>query len=199
MTVNMGKSKVVVFLPEHTAGGVGGSAGEEPTFTLGGAPVSIKASYTYLGLDFGWGAGSRPGTLGARGRGGRDGWAAAALSDRVVRGRKVMFALLGQCCKTGVRSVNLQLHLFDSLVRSVLCFGCEVWGPDAAAAVCASGDFTGAGGRAEVEVHLPFLRRCLGVSRSTTVYAMLRELNREPLAMFWMRMAGQLWNRALEF
>jgi hypothetical protein len=196
MTVNMGKSKVVVFHPEHAAGGAGGRAGGEPTFTLGGSPVSIRTSYTYLGLDFG--GDNRPGALGARGRGGRDGWAAAALADRVVRGRKVMFALLGQCCKTGVRNVNLQLHLFDSLVRSVLCFGCEVWGPDAAAAGCASGDFTGAGGRAEVEVHLPFLRRCLGVSRSTTVCAMLRELNREPLAMFWMRMAAQLWNRALE-
>lgn len=48
-----------------------------------------------------------------------------------------------------------------------------------------------------VDVHLPFLRRRLGVSRSTPVCTMLRECKRGPMPLFWMRMVDHLWMRAL--
>ncbi len=54
-----------------------------------------------------------------------------------------------------------------------------------------TGDF--AAGVAEAQLH----RMVLGVNKPTSVCMMMRELNREPFKVTWMRMAAKLWNRAL--
>jgi len=119
----------------------------------------------------------------------------AALTSAVAKARKVMHAMFTRCYKWGLHNLNAQCHLFDTLVKPVLSFGCEVWGPDWVASMCRKGDFcTGA---AEREVHFPFMRQSMGVSRSTSTAVMKQELRREPMAFHWMRMAAQLWNKAL--
>ncbi len=107
-----------------------------------------------------------------------------------------MHAMLGQCHKLGLHNPGVQGHLLDTLVKPVLCYGCEIWGPDWAAALCNKGDFLSCD--AEKEVHSPFMRKSLGVCVSTPVGTMMEELNREPLSFHWMRMAAQLWNKALK-
>jgi hypothetical protein len=60
---------------------------------------------------------------------------------------------------------------------------------------CDKGDF--AAGAAEEEIHRPFMRQSLGVGKPTPAAAMMHELGREPMMLFWLRMAAQLWNKAL--
>jgi hypothetical protein len=82
------------------------------------------------------------------------------------------------------------------LVKSVLCYGCEVWGPDWVAPMCIKGDFCK--GLAETQVQFPFMRQSMGVSKCTSTAVMMAELHRGPLAFHWLRMAVQLWNKALK-
>jgi len=106
-----------------------------------------------------------------------------------------LYGMFCRCYALGLHNVNLQCYLFDTLVRPLLCYGCEVWGVDWVSDLCRSGNF--ACGRAEEEVHKPFLRQSLGVCKSTPTATMYMELGQYPVTMFWLRMAAQLWNRAL--
>jgi hypothetical protein len=170
MLVNETKSHVVVFNSAHATG--------TPTFMYMGRQLQIKPAYVYLGLKF------------------VDGEACKhALASAVAKARKVMHAMFARCYKWGLHNLNAQGHLFDSLVKPVLCYGCEVWGPDWVAAMCTKGNFCA--GEAETQVHFPFMRQSMGVRKGTSTAVMMEELHRDPLAFHWLRMAAQLWNKAL--
>ena len=50
--------------------------------------------------------------------------------ERVLtKGRGAMYALLRRCSELDIHNVALKCRLFDALVRPVLCYGCELWGP----------------------------------------------------------------------
>jgi hypothetical protein len=175
MFVNLGKSAVVVFNRRwHSS-----AMQEGLTFLYNGAPLPVESSYVYLGLKFEDGQPAR-----------------AALGGAVTKAKKALMAMFGRCYKLGAHNVDLQGHLFDTIVKPVLCYGCEIWAVDWVSAQCHKGfDFTS--GRAEVEVHKPFMRQSLGVGTSTTTAVMMKELNRQPMSVFWLCMATKLWNRAL--
>jgi hypothetical protein len=173
MAVNLGKTKVVVFNRTFHSEERG-----ELVFPFKGAPVEVVNSYVYLGLVFEDGQHLRHALLGA-----------------VAKAKRVLHAMFGQCYKLGLHNAGIQGHLFDSLVKPVLCYGCEVWGPDWAAQLCGKGDFLT--GVAEKEVQSPFMRQSLGVCKATPIGPMMEELNREPLSCHWMKMAAKLWNKAV--
>jgi hypothetical protein len=106
----------------------------------------------------------------------------------------VSAALRGRCELLGLHNVEMRLRLFDALVRPVLCFGCEVWGPDWVSPWVRSGNLLQ--GRAEVQVHVPFVRQALGMPKSVMGWALFTEAGRQPLAVLWLRMAAGLWNKA---
>ena len=170
MFVNMDKSEVVVF----------GGGQQRPTavFTYNGASLPIKSGYVYLGMRFEDGQRSK-----------------AAITAAVARAGKAMHAVQSRCHALKVRSVHLMCHLFDALVMPVMSYGCEVWAVDWLSKMCKDGSF--ATGAAEETIHRRFLRQCLGVCKSTTTSVMYKDLGRTPISMFWLRMAAQLWNRAL--
>lgn len=170
MLVNETKSHVVVFNSAFATG--------TPTFMYQGRQLHIKPSYVYLGLKF------------------VDGQACKhTLASAVAKARKVMHAVFARCYRWGLHNLNAQGHLFDTLVKPVLSFGCEVWAPDWVAPLCTKGDFCT--GLAETQVHFPFMRQSMGVRKSTSTAVMMEELHRDPLAFHWLRMAVQLWNKAL--
>ena len=171
MLVNEVKSHVVTFNSKFASG--------TPPFIYMGRQLHIKPHYVYLGLKF------------------VDGEACKhALIPAVTKARKVMHAMFSRCYNWGLHNLNVQGHLFDTLVKSVLCYGCEVWGPDWVAPMCIKGDFCK--GLAETQVQFPFMRQSMGVRKGTSTAVMMQELYRDPLAFHWLRMAVQLWNKALK-
>ena len=175
MFVNRKKSEVVMFNSRFLP-----VTARTPAFIYDGEPLATTDAYKYLGLVYKDG---RP--------------ARAAVGDTITKARRVMMDMFGRCAHLGLHNLDTMGHLFDALVKPVLSFGCEIWGPDwvSGKRVCDRGDF--ASGDAEKEVHLPFMRRAMGVSSTTAVVAMMNELGREPLMFHWLRMAAQLWNKAL--
>jgi len=107
-----------------------------------------------------------------------------------------MNGMLAQATRLKLHNTNALGHLFDALVRSVASAGCEVWGVDAGLArACATGNF--GKGATECKLVNPFWRRLWGLPKTTPCMPMLVEAGRQPMSMFWLRMAAQLWNRAL--
>jgi hypothetical protein len=79
------------------------------------------------------------------------------------QGRKAMFLLMRETGHHDFNTVTI-LQLFDTYVGSVMNYGCEVWGFNKATDV--------------ERVHLSFLKRILGVKRSTLSAAVYREFGR---------------------
>ena len=92
----------------------------------------------------------------------------------VATAKKALFAMRRRCALLGIRDPALQCKLFDTLVLPILSYGCEVWGVD-----------TKCGAAAEA-LHRDFLRRLLGVRKSSANHMVLAELGRFPLQIyFW--------------
>jgi Reverse transcriptase (RNA-dependent DNA polymerase) len=173
MFVNLRKTKVVVFNKKYHSSAMGGLQ-----FSLNGEPIEEAQDYVYLGLGF------------------ADGKHTSRELDRSVgKARQAMFAMFNRCYELGLHNVDVQGHLFDALVRPILSYGCEVWGPDWISPRCDKGDF--GVGLAESDIHRPFMRQALGVNTSTPSVGMMAEMGREPVMLFWLRMAAQLWNKAV--
>jgi hypothetical protein len=100
-----------------------------------------------------------------------------------------MHGMLKRCSRLKISDVGTKVHLFDSLVRPVLSYACEVWAVDMIGKKRRSGQ--------EV-LYLGFLKRLLGVCTSTTTCAVLGEFGRFPIELFWMQLVIKYWNRLLE-
>ena len=103
LTVNVSKTKIIVFRK-------GGNLGQNDKWFYAGEEVEVVNSFAYLGVVFSSGGSFIPNTK--------------TLSGKSL---KTMHQLL-QLLHEGDTPINIALNLFDSLVASVLNYGCEVWG-----------------------------------------------------------------------
>jgi len=102
LEVNASKTKVVIFSK--------GKCKILPTFYFNRTKLDIVEDFSYLGIKFNYN--------------GRLNKTTKHLSDQA---RKAMFSVLKKS-RTLFLDIDLQLHLFDTLVTPVLLYGCEVWG-----------------------------------------------------------------------
>ena len=93
----------------------------------------------------------------------------------------------------GIHNVQMQCRLFDTLVRPVLNYGCEVWGVEQlSSAKAVQGD-----GAAEL-LHYAFLRQSLGLRKSVARAVILRECNRTCMNSAWLKQALGFYNRVVK-
>ena len=104
LTVNLGKTKLVVFQHRYVEA--------QPGLTYAGQPVEQVQSYKKLGLQM-------HGTKGL----------AFALSHLKAAAQRASFALLARCTELNITDIPLKLKLFEALVRPVMSYSCEVWAP----------------------------------------------------------------------
>jgi len=156
LVINVSKTKVVVFEKCRSVA---------LEFTYIGPTIERVQSFRYMGLEL----------HSTRGM-------AVAIDKLTVVRKKALFALRRRCNDLSIIDPEVMCQLFDSLVRRVLSYACEVW------TVC-----TGAKGLQQVEqVHKMFLRGILGVNKTTNTFAMLGEFGRYPLEYFW-------WQQTLKY
>ena len=128
-------------------------AAAPPVLTYMRAPIEVLDSFTYLGVDIS----------------SRSAFAAASIG-RAASAQRAALTLQHRCHDLSLHDPALQLHLFDALVRPVMLYGVETWGPGA---LCGSGMDS-----CEL-VHRKFLRSILGVRTGTPNVAVLGELGRK--------------------
>jgi len=113
---------------------------------------------------------------------------AVAIDKLTAVGKKALFALRRRCNDLSITDPEVMCQLFDSLVRLVLSYSCEVW------TSC-----TGAKRLQQVEqVHRIFLRGILRVNKTTSTFAVLGEFGRYPLEYFWWQQTLKYYNRLRE-
>ena len=112
----------------------------------------------------------------------------AAIDVLAVAARKAMFGMLRRCAAMGITDIKLKSELFDTLVSPVLSYGCEVWGTQYMITGC------------EVleKVHKIFLRKLLGVRKSTANFLLYAELGKLPLHFLWQKQIMKFFNRMVE-
>ena len=102
LSINCSKTKVMVF------------CGKKPThqypFSLNDQTLEHVSSFKYLGVTFNF-----------------NGNFNLCVKQLKEQGRRAMFALL-QKCRYLQLPISVQLELFNSLVRPIITYSCEVWG-----------------------------------------------------------------------
>lgn len=174
LTVNVGKTKIMIF---------GGKS--EFSWTYNNSPIEVVESYRNLGLDV------TP--IGKFSNG-----CASALT---ISAKKQQHGLFSKSTVTHINQPARMLGMFDSLVRSNLCYGAEVWGVDYGVQVRQYQE-PGAGTAAKPvkpdeheALHKYFIKRVLGVCTSTPDLVIYGEVARLPLAYFRLQLIVNYWNR----
>ncbi len=101
LVINVSKTKVVVFEKRYSA---------TPEFTYRGTTIERVQSFRYLSLELHSTSGM-----------------AVAINKLTVAGKKALFALHRRCNDLNITDLEVMCQLFDSLVRPVLSYACEVW------------------------------------------------------------------------
>jgi hypothetical protein len=170
LTVNLKKCEAVIFNRRYWRM-------PRTRVNYAGASMDLKPTFVYLGMLFDQENGTQGG-----------------LARMLGRARPAMFGMLRRCYELNINNVHVRCRLFDALVRPILDFGCEIWGP---ANMAGGSELTAKHGiRYEVEkMHLGFLRQCLGVRKSVSGVVLLSELNRLPMSFMWVRQCLRFYNR----
>ena len=94
---------------------------------------------------------------------------------------RAMFGLQPRCQQLHLHDPIIKRKLFDTLVKPILCYGCEVW-----SIVANKSDLD------KLErIQIGFLKRLLGVQIQTTNLHVLAEFGRYPLQLSWQALAGK--------
>ena len=136
LTVNVDKTKIVVFRKA-------GHLAHNESWTYNNQDVEIVPTFNYLGIVLSSGGSFIPATK--------------TLADK---GLRAMHCLLETIKETQV-PIKIMFNLFDSLVASVLSYGCEIWGFSSAECI--------------ERVHRKFCKHILKVKMSTNNYALYTE------------------------
>ena len=169
LTVNVKKSKVLACGAPEWGGHV----------LYGGKPLPTEQSFVYLGVRFFASYHDR-------------GNAFLNMQSSLSKAKQALGAMRSRCRELGIHNVSILSRLFDSLVCSVLNYGCEMWG------VYQVHDFArkGWGSNSACEqMHKTFLRCSFQVNSKTTCAVMMNEARRRPLVHSWCQRAVGWWNR----
>ena len=122
------------------------------------------------------------------------------LDNLLTRGEKALFDMKSSIENFNIMQFDMKMSLFDSLVKSVICYGCEIWG------FCEAKRLD--------TFYLSFLKSTLGVRKTTPTCYIYKECKTYPLHItrtlriikFWIKIvllddltpAKLLYNTALE-
>ena len=157
LKVNVSKTKIVIFSR--------GKVRKRPLFTYNGIPIEIVDEFIFLGTLFNF-----------------NGKFNKARKHACNQATKAMFAVISKARKLNL-PIDIQLHLFDSVIQPILLYGCEVWGIEDCKDI--------------ERLHLKFCKTILGVSQYTSSAMIYGELGRVPLSVAIKTRIVSYWHRLL--
>ena len=147
-----------------------------PNWKFNGKTLEVAQKFRYLGVWFE--------------QSGKEGGVHIAQANQLASAKCAMAGMWRRCYALKLHNISTLCYLFDTLVRPVASYGCEIWSPDF---------IRKAGlGKGGVEVlHNSFMRQAMQVRNSTPVPILLSELGRQPVSWFWLRQCVKFWNRTV--
>ena len=159
LSVNVKKTKTLVFERRKSV---------TPAFLYEGNVIEQVDEFKYLGIL----------THGTKGL-------SPALELLCKAAKRAMFGLQRRCQQLNIQDPVLKCKLFDTLVRPILCYCCEVWSV--------------LGSKSDLKdlerVELGFLKALLGVQTSTKCLHVYAEFGRYPLHIVWQSQAAKYLRR----
>ena len=140
-----------------------GKIRNRPEFYFGENKLDVVDHYKYLGLNFNF-----------------NGKFTVAKKELYDKGNRAMFSLLRKNRQLQL-PIDIQLQLFDVLVKPVLLYGCEVWAHE--------------GTDILEKLHLRFCKYVLGVNKSTCTNMVYGELGATPLSLISQSRMVMFWTR----
>jgi hypothetical protein len=172
LEVNVDKCAVVVF---GRSAPRPGQDIPEGGWVYSGQAIPLVSEFRYLGIVFHQTKG-----------------VSACVSALHSAGMRAMWGMLGKFGTLDIRSLEVQVQLFEALVVPVLGYCSEVWAPTLlrncdSADACMDNDLH--------KVQSLFMRRALGgLRRSTSRRLLLRELGCCPMVRAWFQSMISSWN-----
>ena len=163
LKVNLTKTNVVVFNKSFN------NSIKLLNFTFDGNPIKTTKSYCYLGIDI-----TSTGSFSA---------ALDSLYKKSLRALYSVFATVN--VYSDGKSIPLFLKLFDALIKPILLYGCEIWGPSA---------FNN-NNNPLVKFVNKFYRTLLGVPKHSSTVGIHVELGRFPLSLYIKHAMLKYWSR----
>jgi len=155
--INVEKTKIVVFSR--------GKIRKKPVFSYNDTPIEIVDDFVYLGTLINY-----------------NGKSNKTKKRTCDQASKAMFSIIGKARKLNL-PVEIQMHLFDSVVLPILLYGCEVWGSQQV--------------RDIERVHLKFCKMVLGLSQYTSSAMVYGETGRVPLIITIKTRIVAFWHKLL--
>ena len=174
MSVNTGKTQVVVFRKgkryprdRHDPLDRDLPLGAPPRFKFGAQALDVVDEYRYLGFVFH--SHKTP--------------AAHGFPILLNTARRARFAVKARCDGLGIRDFRTRLQLFDSQVRPILLYACELWLPYVISSPLKWSD-------SPIEsVHRLFLKSVCRLPSATPTAPLMWEFGRYPLIAFALKQA----------
>ena len=142
--------------------------------TYAGESLAFSSSFIYLGIVY---TDDKP--------------ISNAIVKNLTKAKQAAQLMLRRCHSMDIGNVYIKCKLFDSLVKPILCYGCELWSPY----ILAKGrTFHGIDGAAEVW-HRCILRQMVGVRHSVSTSILMNELGRQPICISWIKQSLNFWNK----
>ena len=158
-TVNVAKTKALVFEARKNF---------MPPLLYAGNAIEQVDIFKYLGVQMHGTKGLTP-----------------AMEYLCKASKRAMFGLQQRCEQLRIHDPALKCKLFDTLVKPILCSGCEIW----SVLGCKSAI-------ADLErVQTNFLKILLGVQNHTSTLHVLAEFGRYPLKVAWQAQAAKYLSR----
>jgi hypothetical protein len=111
-----------------------------------------------------------------------------------VAGLKSSYALRGRILKHDIYTPELRLRLFDTVVKPVVCYGCQIWGADWALLKSPRAALDNPLQR----IHLNFLRFVSGAANHVPNEVMLHDFKAAPMVCHWLRLVLRFWNELVK-
>jgi exonuclease III len=157
LEVNTTKTKVVIFSK--------GKVRKYPDFHFGNIELDVVGEYTYLGIIFNY-----------------NGKFNNAVHKLATQGTKAMYVILSKAQKLCL-PIDIQLQLFDAMIKPILLYSSEVWGYQSLEPV--------------EKVHRKFLKHILKVNSSTASCMVYGETGSFPLEVFVNQRMVCYWGRLI--
>ncbi len=163
LPINMEKSKIMIFQKKPRL------ADKKYEFTIGGTILNHVTCYNYLGL-----------TISASGQ------FNTAIKDLTDKARRAFYSIRRPLFKFNP-PIKLWLKIFDSIIKPILLYGSEIWGPKFKLKY-ETWD------KNPVEIfHLEFCKNILGIHRNAPNLGCRAELGRFPLLSEIQRESSEFW------
>ena len=159
LTVNVSKTKTLVFENRRS---------EVPPFQYAGNSIERVDEFKYLGILMHGTKGLSP-----------------AIEFLCKAARRAMFGLQRRCQQLGIHDPVLKCKLFDTLVKPIMCYCCEIW--SALGCKRAIDDLE--------RIEVGFLKVLLGVQVHTKTLHVFAEFGRYPLHLTWQSQSAKYLER----